>query len=128
MPLAGMCFISGTLSKSPPTRSKLDALLWGILLPFVLYTLIYSSYLGPLLWRLLGWDCPEGPRFVLHLLWCASPTVPWYLQALITWRFLVWGSHLVARASGTPMWPWFVAVSLSLLVASSYLRMEVFSL
>jgi len=122
-PLAGFSFVSGALSKGPPNRSKLQSLVMTVLLPFLLYTLVFDA-------SIIQWLKHEPFRtsIVVQRIKSASPHVTWYLQSLIVWRLLAWSSHLLASGWGIPIWASFTSISLALFVASSFITMHIWSL
>eukprot|EP00746_Dinoflagellata_sp_MGD_P014385 gnl/MRDRNA2_/MRDRNA2_131516_c0_seq1.p1 gnl/MRDRNA2_/MRDRNA2_131516_c0~~gnl/MRDRNA2_/MRDRNA2_131516_c0_seq1.p1 ORF type:complete len:448 (-),score=21.36 gnl/MRDRNA2_/MRDRNA2_131516_c0_seq1:78-1394(-) len=121
--LSGFSFVSGTVSKGSPTWSRLQSLLLSVLLPFLLYTLIFDVIIMP--WVV---GKPVSINFLLGQIMSASPNITWYLQSLIVWRLLAWFSCLVANGLGTEIWPCFAIVTLVLFVASSFIPMHVWSL
>jgi fucose 4-O-acetylase-like acetyltransferase len=123
LPLAGFSFISGHLSKGPPSFRKLYSLGTTVLLPFCLYTVLDGFVLSYLVQHQ-----PLYASNVFHSLMNASPRLAWYLQSLIVWRLIVWLCHQASIASGLPWWVWLICLSTTIFAASSFTPMHFWSL
>jgi len=122
-PLAGFSFVSGALSKGPPNRSKLQSLVMRMLLPFLLYTLVFDA-------SIMQWLKHEPFRvsYLSQQIKSAAPFPTWYLQSLIVWKLLAWSSHVLASGWSIPIWASFTSISLALFVVSSFFTMHIWSL
>jgi len=121
--MAGFSVLSGALSKDSPSYGRFQSLILGVLLPFLLHSLVFEAIFIP--W--LQTSHIDLTEFV-NSLFDAGIRVTWYLQALIFWKLLAWGCQGVASSLSVRVWQCFVPASLILLIVSSYVSLDVWGL
>eukprot|EP00928_Gymnodinium_smaydae_P058310 TRINITY_DN41519_c0_g1_i1.p1 TRINITY_DN41519_c0_g1~~TRINITY_DN41519_c0_g1_i1.p1 ORF type:complete len:475 (+),score=30.82 TRINITY_DN41519_c0_g1_i1:60-1427(+) len=83
-------FVSGVVSRSPPSKKAFRSMLWRVAVPFVAYCTVLDSFILQLPFQNLQSILHDFPRkSILKLVnKRGAAGTAWYLQALVIWRLL----------------------------------------
>jgi len=121
LPIAGFAILSGYLSRGAPSPHR-----WRNLFALILTCLAFSIVIFPVLELLVRLRVPTSAEWLSRII-NAEPRFDWYIQSLVLWRLLAYGTHKIGSATKTSSWPWIVVCCFIIHATNPYLRLEVWS-
>jgi hypothetical protein len=124
--LSAFAFLSGAMSKEPPSAKKMRSLFTCVLMPATFFVLLDKLLLGILLKGLdFGTAFGQGLSGTIH----AGKSIHWYLQSLVLWRLCAFAADAIGDVLHTPGWPWLCGLCAMVSLVSPFHQVpEIFSL
>lgn len=120
----GLSFLSGALSRGPPSRRRLQDLVIFVLVPYLLYTVVLLNLTCLWAFALPQW----APDNIFARTLNAAPSKHWYLQCLFYWYLFSYSTYYIAALTRTSRLPWLLSVSGIIVVVSPYIPLRQLSL